>query len=100
MDVEGTIQFILQSQAQMEANIGRHDELLASLTTSHNQLAKTQDRLSASFLELNDVMRALAIAQAETEAQVKDLARMQKETREDLNVVIRTMDDWIRRKPQ
>ncbi len=98
MDVEKTIEFILQSQAQTEANIALHKEMLASLAKGHDQLVKSQNVLSASLVELTGVVRTLAMTQAQTEEQVKELTRMQKETREDLNIVIRTMDDWIRRK--
>jgi hypothetical protein len=95
MDVEQTIQFILQSQAQMQANVGRHEEMIATLAKSH-------DRVSAAILDLTEVMRRMKIETderfRETDEQIKDLARMQRETREDLNIVIRAMDDWIRRK--
>jgi hypothetical protein len=100
MDVEQTIQFILQSQAQMEANVGRHEEMLATLAKGQEQLVKSQNTLSASLVDLTGVMRNLAVAQAQTEEHVKDLSRMQRETREDLNIVLRTLDDLIRRKPE
>jgi septal ring factor EnvC (AmiA/AmiB activator) len=94
MDVEGTIQFILQSQAQMEANVGRHEEMMAALTKAQERTETTVNKVSAAILDLTEVMRRM---KTETDERFRQLAEDQQQTRENVNALVRTVDGLIRR---
>jgi CRISPR/Cas system CSM-associated protein Csm2 small subunit len=101
MDVEKTIQFILQSQAQMEANVGRHEELIAALTKAQERTETTVNKVSASILDLTEVMRRSKIEMderfRETNEMIRELAEDRDQTRENVNALVRTVDGLIRR---
>jgi septal ring factor EnvC (AmiA/AmiB activator) len=101
MDVEGTIQFILQSQAQMEANIGRHEEMIAALAQAHERTEATVNKVVASILDLTEVMRRSKIEMderfRETDEMIRQLAEDRDQTRENVNALVRTVDGLIRR---
>src|ERR1035438_873672 len=96
MDVEQTIQFILQSQAQMEANVGRHEEMIAALAKSHERTEATVNKVSASILDLTEVMRRSKIEaderSRETDERFRQLTEDGDRTRENVNALVRTVD--------
>ena len=94
MDVEQTIQFILQSQAQMEANVGRHEEMIAALAKAQDRTDATLNKVSASILDLTEVMRRSKI---EADERFRQLTEDQQQTRENVNALVRTVDALIRR---
>ena len=101
MDVEKTIQFILQSQAQMEANVGRHDDLIAVLAKAQERTEATVNKVSASILDLTEVMRRSKIEAderfKETGELFRQMAEDQLQTRENVNALVRIVDGLIRR---
>ena len=111
MDVEKTIEFLLQSHAQQEANLGSLTGSMRELTSVVRELALAQVRTEERVQELtllqrehSDVVRELALAQVRTEERVQELAVLQrdhseslKQTRENLDALIRVVDELARR---
>lgn len=77
MDVEGTIQFILESQAKAEARMGAMDARLDSIT----KLLKQGMRMLVTFqTETNSKFNALVDAQLRTDAKLEQVAEAQLRT--------------------
>ena len=84
MDVEGTIQFILESQAKAEARMGVIDERLDSITKLIKQgmrlLVKFQGEATAFQTETTSKFNALVDAQLRTDAKLEQVAEAQLRT--------------------
>ncbi len=107
MDVEKGIEFLLQSQAQLQAS---QAQFQAQVEAAQARSDESHARLGQSVLDLTGVVRQLAQAQIRTEQRVHEiatyqieLARTQKEqsesskqTRENLDALIRVVDGFIR----
>ena len=117
MDIEGTVQFILENQARVSAQMGE-------FSTHLNQLQDLVERIARQQIELNDHVNefqqeisagVIAIAEAQkqlvervdrlaeaqerlTEAQER-LTEMQRHTEERLNALITVVDGLIPRRP-
>jgi hypothetical protein len=84
VDVEGTIQFILESQAKAEAHMGAMDGrpgVLDARLDSITKLIKQGMRLLVTFqTETNSKINALADAQLRTDAKLDRVAEAQLRT--------------------
>jgi hypothetical protein len=96
VDVEGTIEFILENQAKTEIRLGGITKLLqqgmrmlVKTDTKVAQLAEAQKRTDAKLARLADVHRELAAEVKGVAAEVKELAKAQRETERTLRAFIR-----------
>jgi uncharacterized coiled-coil protein SlyX len=101
MDIEKTMQFILETQARLEASAAGHDERIAkletSLTTVTNylgELAQAEVRLSQRVDGLTARMDGMA---ERMEAGFQELRRLHADTEYKLNSLIDTVDKLVRR---
>ena len=95
MDVERTIEFILQSQAKAEARMGATDRRLEAIAKLLQQgarmLVQTDTKLKelAAAQRLTDIkFKELAAAQKLTDNKFKELAEAQKATQKSLKAFI------------
>lgn len=91
MDVEKTIQFILDTQARLEAVAGQHDERIARLEASVATVTDLVARLAQAEIRLVERMDQLT-------ARVDQLAGSQALTLTDqrLNTLIQVVDELVR----
>lgn len=100
MDVEKTIEFILQMQSRQEAHMGELTQRQDDLTTA---LLKLTENVSG----LADIVGEVSRAQARTEEEIRRteeqnrlaherFQELNQATDERLHALIKTMDDWIR----
>jgi septal ring factor EnvC (AmiA/AmiB activator) len=90
MDIEKTMQFILDTQARLEATASQHDERLTKLETS---LA----RLETSVSTVTDLVGRLAQAEIRLVERMDRLAESQAHTDQRLGVLIDVVDKLVRR---
>jgi uncharacterized coiled-coil protein SlyX len=90
MDIDKTMQFILDTQARLEATASQHDERLARLETS---LA----RLETSVSTLTDLVGHLAQAEIRLVERMDRLAESQAHTDQRLNILIDVVDKLVHR---
>jgi hypothetical protein len=67
MDIEKTIEFILDTQGRLEATASQHDERLAKLETSLNTVTDLVGRLAQAEIRLVERMDRLAESQAHSD---------------------------------
>ncbi|HUY13268.1 MAG TPA: hypothetical protein VMX16_06520 [Terriglobia bacterium] len=106
MDVEKTIQFLLENQARFDARMGANfakaEERFARAEVRFARAEKRMDRVERVVAQLavaglrfrNEIRRA----QLETGQQIKVLAERQAETDDKLNALIDIVDRAVRRK--
>jgi chromosome segregation ATPase len=108
MDIEKTMQFILEVQARLEASAQAHDERLARLEASaqgHDErLAKLESsvvRLESSVSTVTDLVGRLAQAEIRLtermDAGFQELRELQANTEYKLNALIEAVDKLVRR---
>lgn len=90
MEVEKTIQFILEMQARHEAVTQRNDEQIAR---NSEQIAKHDEQLAT----LADLVGRLAQAELRLVDRINDLRDAQAGTDDKLNALIGTVDKLVRR---
>jgi hypothetical protein len=114
MDVEKTMQFILEQQAKIEAQIGRHDSEMAEIrSTLQNTVSVIQDltrvhqdewRIVAAHGNhqkvMDEMLKAIAKTTKENSEQLKQLGEKTSRNSEHLDALIRIVDDLIRKPPQ
>jgi hypothetical protein len=97
MDVEKTMQFILEQNAANTVQIAELREVLLAHESDLQVHTEWKTEMSRTLQDLASQMKAgfdtMAIKHAE-------LAEMQKTTQESLNILIRTVQDMIRRLPK
>jgi hypothetical protein len=95
VDVEGTIQFILESQAKAEAHMGAMDARLDSITKLVKQgmrlLVKFQGEATSFQSETTSKFNALAASQLRTDVKFAELAEAQKVTELKLQLLFDTL---------
>jgi hypothetical protein len=94
MDLERTMQFILEMQAKLEASAAKHDEQIAK----HDEQIAT---LAASVTTLTDLVGRIAQAEIRLvermEVGFRELHEIQATTDYKLNALIDTVDKLVRR---
>jgi hypothetical protein len=102
MDIEGTMQFILDQQAQTHLILDRTNETLANLAERHNKLEQIVLELGQTMLGIanaqqhaSEVLSTLAERQVATEEAISRLAERQGTTEESLNVLLLTVERHI-----
>ena len=111
MDIEKSIEFLLQAQAKTEAALAQLAQTnkleQQQLTQQQQQLAQQQVQLAESLSRLVDVVADIAASQRQNE---ETLQRFQEENRlahqrydaahretdQRFNALIKMMDEWIR----
>jgi chromosome segregation ATPase len=101
MDLERTMQFILEMQAKLEASVAKHDEQIAR---NSEQIAKHDEQIStlaASVTTLTDLVGRIAQAEIRLvermETGFRELHEIQATTDYKLNALIDTVDKLVRR---
>lgn len=104
VDVEKTVHFILDQQAQFAVGMQQLREAHEALTgevrrVAQNQLAlaESQGRQQEMIGQSVTIVRQLAENQQRTDQRVKELAESQHHTDQNLNALIKTVDELIRR---
>jgi len=104
MEVERTIQFILEQQAKFWAGLEEMRSREAELRTLVGQVAQHQleltqhvDRIQREF---SGIMMALAEEQKRLAEEQRLLAESQRHTDERLNALIEIVNGLVRRRPQ
>jgi len=97
MDIEKTMQFILDTQARLEATASQHDERLAKLETSLARLETSVARLETSVSALTDLVGRLAQAEIRLVERMDRLAESQAHTDQRLDILIDVVDKLVRR---
>jgi gas vesicle protein len=118
MDVEKTMQFILEQTARNTVQIGElremvlaherdlqaHDRDLQVHTEWKTEMSQALQDLAGQmkngFQVVAEKMAELAEAGKETRERLNELAEAGKETSDRLNILIRTVDDMIPRLPK
>jgi hypothetical protein len=85
VDVERTIEFILQSQAKAEARMGATDRRVAAIAKLLQQGARM---LVQTDTKLKELAAAQKLTNAELKAELKELAAAQKATQKSLKAFI------------
>jgi len=104
MDIEKTMQFILDIQAKLETSVHVHDERLARIETSiqkHDEqiatLADLVGRVAQAELGLVERVEAIGLRM---EAGFKELRELHADTEYKLNALITTVDRLVGRNGQ
>ena len=100
MDVEKTIQFVLESQAQTEAGIQRLTEQQAQTEAGIQRLTEQMERLTVAQVRVAENVLALTEIVQE-QAEENQRARQANEefhrgVDERFTALIKMMDEWIR----
>jgi two-component sensor histidine kinase len=109
MDVEKTIQFLLEQQARFDARQAQFDERQAKFLTSHAEFLTRQTRFEEDIVQINGVLLRVATAQERTneilatltERHVelaqshKELSEAQTTTEQNLNALISSVERHI-----
>jgi hypothetical protein len=94
MDIEKTMQFILEVQARLEASAQGHEERIAKLESSMATVTDLVGRLAQAEIRLAERTDGLA---ERMQAGFEELRGIQAETGYKLNALIDTVDKIVRR---
>jgi hypothetical protein len=97
MDVEKTIEFIMEHQAQAEVRMERLERAISQTNSVVNQLVRYGVSLRSDVRRLDKAMARLAEVHAETDEKLNALVEVHAETDGKLNVLIDLVDKTIRR---
>jgi hypothetical protein len=101
MDVENTMQFILDTQAKLEASAQMHDERLARIEGLTAQIGSLVEANTSRIAQLVDVCLSLARHAEDTdrrmEAGFRELREIQATSEYKLNALVETVDKIVRR---
>lgn len=102
-EMERTMQFIVETQAQTAATIQRHEEAMAANEKNIAALERIASRHDQDIKTVTDMIGRLAIGMTELTGRMSSLAESQKETSEllkgtdeRLNALILIVDKIIR----
>ncbi|MGH9407294.1 MAG: hypothetical protein ACRD3D_15860 [Terriglobia bacterium] len=98
MDVEKTIEFLIENQARfdarMEVNFARAEDRFGKVEKRLDRTERVVAQLAAAGMRFRNEIRR---AQLSTERQIKALAERQSETDDKLDALIEIVDKAIRR---
>ena len=101
MDIDKTMQFILDVQARLEASVQGHDERFARLEASAQGHEERLAKLESSMTTVADLVGRLAQAEIRLtermEAGFEELRALHADTEYKLNALIDTVDKLARR---
>jgi peptidoglycan hydrolase CwlO-like protein len=101
MDIEKTMEFILTTQARLEASAAAHDERLARLGASVQKHDEQIAKIESSVASLTDLVGRLAQAEITLAERMTDgfreLRELHASTEYKLNSLIDTVDKLVRR---
>ncbi len=101
MDVEKTIEFLLQNQAQSQARFdARMDKLSEAIAQHSTQIAENTRQIAENashIAQLVGITENLARNQIDLNGSFRALREAQRQTEESLNALIKTVDDVVRR---
>ena len=97
MNVEKTIEFLMDHQAQAEVRMERLERAVSQTNRVVNQLVRYGVSLRSDVRRLDKAMVRLAEVHAETDEKLKVLAEIHAETDGKLNALIDLVDKTIRR---
>ena len=90
MDIEKTMQFILDTQARLEAVAGQHEERLT-------RLEMNLTRLEAQVAGVTDLVGRLAQAELRLVERMNELTVSQAHTDQRLDILVDIVDKLVRR---
>ena len=93
MDVEKTIEFILQQHARTEAIMQRTSERQDQLAEGQQRFEATQTQLAENLMSLTDIVRLFAEQNHQDHQRFEEFHRG---VDERFAVLIKMMDEWIR----
>ncbi|MBI3698493.1 MAG: hypothetical protein HY238_27085 [Acidobacteria bacterium] len=96
MDLEKTIEFILENQAKTSAQVGEVSAQMGQLTAYVSQLQSLVGRIAQQQLELTQHMNEF---QQGISAAFVALAEAQRHTDERMDALVAVVDDLVRRRP-
>lgn len=96
MDVERTMQFILEHQAAHAAAILKHDEMFKEQMEVNRQLQEEGRRIQAQIETLAEAALAGLRNAEETRRGIEEARRREDALREDLNALIKIADGLVR----
>lgn len=101
-EMERTMQFLLEQQAQLTANVQRHDEQIAEVNEQIAQLTANVQRHDGHIGQVTDLVGRLAQAEirlvermTDLEGRMAELATAGKETQERLDAFITFVEKYI-----
>ncbi len=94
-EMERTMQFILNQQAQISANVQRHDEYLSRIEANMDRLEANMEGLEDVVLKLANSHVLLVNSHKELEEAFRRLAEAQAETQERLDAFIVSVEKYI-----
>jgi predicted metal-dependent enzyme (double-stranded beta helix superfamily) len=109
MDVERTMEFILEQQAQFATEFEQVNAALMRSTERHDAIEELVSRMAQNQLSIqqavvdiataqertNEILATLAERHIETEQAIRELARSQENTQETVNVLLKTVERHI-----
>ena len=101
MDIEKTMQFILEVQARLEASVQGHDERLARLEAAAQEHEERFAKLESSMATVTDLVGRVAEAEIRLTERMatgyQELRALHADTEYKLNALIDTVDKLVRR---
>jgi hypothetical protein len=95
MDVEGTMEFILEQQAQFANEFVKVNEAVSSLAQNQGMMQQAKLDIANAQVRTNEILATLAERQIATEEALRGLAERQATTEETLNTLILTVEHHI-----
>lgn len=97
VDIERTMQFILDTQARLEGSVAQHDERISKLEVSLTRLEGSVARLEGSVATVTDLVGRLAQAETRLVERMDRLTESQTHTDQRLDALIDVVDKLVRR---
>jgi len=95
MDIEKTMQFILDQQARSNETLTKVQETILDVVRTLVDVANAQERTNENLASLAERQIEAEEARRATEAAINRLAEQQKITEENLNVLLLTVERHI-----
>ena len=96
MDIERTLEFILENQAKFSSQMGELESLVGRIAQQQLDLGQHVDRFQRG---VSDAVMALAEAQRHLAEEQQRLTEAQRHTEERLNALISIVDGLIPHRP-
>ncbi|MEK7407743.1 MAG: hypothetical protein AAB225_21935 [Acidobacteriota bacterium] len=97
MDVERTLEFLLEQQAKFWTGLDELRTGLGELRRAVDELRRGQDQLQSTVAQVLSILVTLAEAQRRTDERLERLAEAQQHTEDRLNALIAIVNGLVRR---